>query len=246
MSRVSPSMAVALLALFVALGGTGYAAAKLNGRDIVNGSITGKKLRRNTLGGRQIKESSLGKVPSAADSDFLDGRPASAYQLAGNAQAYLPLLGTAVNSQMLQGNPAAAFLRVGATAADSALLGGRPASDFASAEELQGAGPVTIPMPAGAGASDARTLFTHGTLCVVGQCDNSGGQPLARVSVQGAGVLVVDANGSANPVASATGTAVDRHAFTALSTGPAAGLQGAATAVATGQACVLAVYAFSS
>ena len=34
MKRVSPSMAVALLALFVALGGTGYAAAKINGRNI--------------------------------------------------------------------------------------------------------------------------------------------------------------------------------------------------------------------
>jgi hypothetical protein len=71
----SPSTAVALLALFVALGGTGYAAVKINGKSIRSGTITGSKfknktlsgnkLRSNTLTGRQIKESTLGSVPKA-------------------------------------------------------------------------------------------------------------------------------------------------------------------------------------
>lgn len=61
--------AVALLALFVALGGTGYAAVTINGNAIKNGTIAGKKLKKNTLGGRQVKESKLGKVPSAARAD---------------------------------------------------------------------------------------------------------------------------------------------------------------------------------
>jgi hypothetical protein len=82
----SPSTAVALLALFVALGGTSYAAVKINGKSIKGGTITGNKLkgktltggklknksltggkfRGDTLTGRQIKESTLGTVPSAA------------------------------------------------------------------------------------------------------------------------------------------------------------------------------------
>jgi hypothetical protein len=58
--------AVALLALFVALGGTGYAATSINGKVIKNGTIAGKKLKKNTLGGTQVKESKLATVPRSA------------------------------------------------------------------------------------------------------------------------------------------------------------------------------------
>jgi hypothetical protein len=62
--------AIALLALFVALGGTTYAAAtSINGKLIKNGTITGKKLKADTLGGTQVKESTLGVVPSATRAD---------------------------------------------------------------------------------------------------------------------------------------------------------------------------------
>ncbi|HEY7629330.1 MAG TPA: hypothetical protein VH817_01445 [Thermoleophilaceae bacterium] len=72
----SPSTTVALLALFVALGGTSYAAVKINGKSIraktitgnklKNKTLTGGKLKGNTLTGKQIKESTLGSVPKAA------------------------------------------------------------------------------------------------------------------------------------------------------------------------------------
>jgi hypothetical protein len=60
---------IALLALFVALGGTGYAAVEINGANIKKGTITGTALKSNTLSGKQIKESKLGKVPSAKTAD---------------------------------------------------------------------------------------------------------------------------------------------------------------------------------
>jgi hypothetical protein len=63
--------AVALLALFVALGGTSYAVSKLNGKDIVDGSVTGSKLAKDTLTGKQIKEKKLGTVPLSADTEHL-------------------------------------------------------------------------------------------------------------------------------------------------------------------------------
>jgi hypothetical protein len=76
MQRPSPALAVACLALFVALGGVGYAAATINGKDIKNRTIAAKKLKNktitagkvknNTLTGTQINESTLGQVPSAA------------------------------------------------------------------------------------------------------------------------------------------------------------------------------------
>ena len=63
--RPSASMIVALVALFAALGGTGYAAATLSGRDIQKRSIPANRVISNSLGGGQINESKLGPVPTA-------------------------------------------------------------------------------------------------------------------------------------------------------------------------------------
>ena len=72
MSRIkvpSPAMAISLLALFVALGGTGYAAVKINGKNIKaktiagtklkNKTITGAKLKSNGVSGRQVHEQTV-------------------------------------------------------------------------------------------------------------------------------------------------------------------------------------------
>jgi hypothetical protein len=64
-NRPSPAMVVALIALFVALGGSGYAAVQLNGKVLKNGSVAGKKLKRNSVTGKQVKESTLKTVPLA-------------------------------------------------------------------------------------------------------------------------------------------------------------------------------------
>jgi hypothetical protein len=76
----SPAMVVALVALFMALGGSAYALV-ITGASIKNGSVTGKDIRNrslsgkdiasNRVGGKAIKESSLGNVPSASLADGL-------------------------------------------------------------------------------------------------------------------------------------------------------------------------------
>jgi len=68
-------MAVALLALFVALGGSSYAALRVSSKQIVNNSVRSKDLRNNDvrskdvrnngLTGADIDEAKLGTVPSA-------------------------------------------------------------------------------------------------------------------------------------------------------------------------------------
>jgi hypothetical protein len=83
--RPSPAMVVALLALFVALGGSSYAALRIASAQIVNNSVRSKDIRnndvlskdirnstirgadiaRNTLTGSDINESTLGRVPVA-------------------------------------------------------------------------------------------------------------------------------------------------------------------------------------
>src|SRR4051794_41412697 len=97
--RPSPAMAVALVALFVSLGGVSYGVAtgsidsreiknntvrtrdlrnnEVRGRDIRNSTIRGADVALNTLGGVDVNESKLGKVPSAerADTAAAAGRP---------------------------------------------------------------------------------------------------------------------------------------------------------------------------
>ena len=74
-TRCTYANIVATLALFVALGGSSYAALRVGSRDIVDNSVRGKDIRnrtithkdvgRNALGGTNIKESRLGTVPRA-------------------------------------------------------------------------------------------------------------------------------------------------------------------------------------
>jgi hypothetical protein len=81
--RPSPALAVAAIALFVALGGTAFAATQINGNQLKPKSVGGGKLKqftggllkkqsvgagkvkKDTLGGFQIDENRLGTVPSA-------------------------------------------------------------------------------------------------------------------------------------------------------------------------------------
>jgi hypothetical protein len=71
--RVSYANVVATLALFVALGGSSYAAFTVTGRDVINGSLTYRDLKRDTLGGGRIDESRLREVRHARNADRLNG-----------------------------------------------------------------------------------------------------------------------------------------------------------------------------
>jgi hypothetical protein len=99
--RPSAALVVAIVALFMALGGTSYAALKITGKNVENGTLTGadvknksleeKELKPDTLTGSRINESMLGTVPhaanadsattaaKAADADTLGGLPATEF-----------------------------------------------------------------------------------------------------------------------------------------------------------------------
>jgi hypothetical protein len=70
---------MATLAVFIALGGSSYAALNLTGRDITDGSLTHRELKRNTLGGTKIREARLGKVRRARNADRLNGLTAGRF-----------------------------------------------------------------------------------------------------------------------------------------------------------------------
>jgi hypothetical protein len=70
--RPSPSMVIACLALAVALSGAGYAAIVLPANSVgtlqlKRNAVKSSKVALNTLKGIDIKESTLGRVPSAAN-----------------------------------------------------------------------------------------------------------------------------------------------------------------------------------
>jgi len=95
-------MVVALLALFVALGGSGYAAVQFNVKSIKNGTLPGKKLKRNSVTGKQVKESTLATVPNARSASLLGGE---------SANDFLPSGGTAADSSKLAGLSSTSFVR---------------------------------------------------------------------------------------------------------------------------------------
>lgn len=77
--RLTYANIMATVAVFIALGGSAYAALRVTGRDVVDRSLTGRDLKRNTLGGSRIKESRLGAVPYARNSARLQGRTAERF-----------------------------------------------------------------------------------------------------------------------------------------------------------------------
>ena len=93
--RLTYSNVIATMALFMALGGVGYAAATVDSSSIVNNSVRGKDIhqrtirggdvRNNGLGGKQIKESKLGPVP---DAQALQGVGPEAFVAAGTLVRY--------------------------------------------------------------------------------------------------------------------------------------------------------------
>jgi hypothetical protein len=103
LKHLNPASLIAMVALFVALGGVSYAAATIGSAeiknnsirsiDVRNGGLTGKDLRKDSVGGAKIKESTLGQVPTAAKADSADtATSATTAQDAVNAQ-------NAVNAQ---------------------------------------------------------------------------------------------------------------------------------------------------
>jgi hypothetical protein len=144
-NHVNPASILAVVAIFLALGGVSYAATKIGTSDIQNGAVTAPKLKKNAVTtpklkadavtGAKVNEASLGEVPSAAN--------ATNANHAGSANS-------AINADQLGGTPAAAFGSgiVGAaiTAPPAAALAPSIASGapIGSGDEFQM--PVPVPM----------------------------------------------------------------------------------------------------
>jgi len=89
-ARPSPGTVIALVALFVALGGTAFSAIRIGSSEVVNNSLVSRDLKNrkgvkdadvvpNSLTGKAIREAKLGRVPRARQAGMLDGLDSSAF-----------------------------------------------------------------------------------------------------------------------------------------------------------------------
>jgi hypothetical protein len=124
-TRVSPASCLAMLALFVALGGVSYAAVgQIGTAEIKNGAVTKKKLRKGAVAtakigddavtGQKVAEATLGTVPNAANAVLLAGKQPGAFEskgFGGGGDASLVKLPTnTVKTVATQALPAGTYL----------------------------------------------------------------------------------------------------------------------------------------
>ena len=57
--RPQPALVISLVALFVALGGTSYAAITVTGANVKNGSLSGTDIKNGSLRSRDVRNGSL-------------------------------------------------------------------------------------------------------------------------------------------------------------------------------------------
>jgi hypothetical protein len=91
MPRPTYGGVIATVALFVALGGTSYAALTITGKNIKNGTVTGSDLKNESVTGRDIDNGSLSgsdvRAGSLTSSDLADGTLTAADFKAGELPA---------------------------------------------------------------------------------------------------------------------------------------------------------------
>jgi hypothetical protein len=124
-TAISPASVLALIALFVSLGSVSYAAGMIGTDDLLDGAVTKRKLKKNAVGtgkirrgavstgklrddavtGGKVNESTLGKVPSAANADrATQADSATTAESAVNAQSAESVGPNGVDSAALQTN----------------------------------------------------------------------------------------------------------------------------------------------
>jgi hypothetical protein len=90
--RLTYANVMSTVAVFVALGGSSYAALQIDSADIANNSVRGvdvrnrtlseRDVKRNALTSRSVRESRLGRVPHARNADRLGGMAAAEFLVA--------------------------------------------------------------------------------------------------------------------------------------------------------------------
>jgi hypothetical protein len=75
-ARLTFANVVSVMALFIAIGGSSYAAISVTGKNVKNSSLTGKDVKNNSLTGKDVKSLASGDVKnfSLLSKDFKPGQ----------------------------------------------------------------------------------------------------------------------------------------------------------------------------
>src|SRR4051794_8530272 len=93
--HLSYANVTATLALFVALGGSSYAAAKLTGRDIKDGTLTGSDVRNGSLRAADFRARDLPRGPQGPPGPKGDPGPRPTFrQIVGSERQIAKATGT--------------------------------------------------------------------------------------------------------------------------------------------------------
>jgi hypothetical protein len=181
--QLSYANVVATLALFIALGGSSYAALTVTGKSVRNGSLTGKDVKRNSLTGRQVREARLGAVPRARNARRVGGLTAQRLLLKC-PEGTLPTADVCIETQPRA--PAVYDVAVRACAdTDSTFTPGRrlpshgelrKAFDFDDMGPIAAGGELTGEVyPSSANPGDVAVLYMTDELGRVGLVENRAG-----------------------------------------------------------------------
>jgi hypothetical protein len=121
-AQLSPALVISLIALFVSLGGAGYAAVTVTGKDVKNSSLTGKDVKNSSLTGKDVKNSSL--TGSDVKNSSLTGKDVKDGSLAGADIKGDSLTGSQILESQLGKVPSATTADQAGTAGNAGTVGG--------------------------------------------------------------------------------------------------------------------------
>jgi hypothetical protein len=188
--RLTYSNVVATLALFIALGGTGYAAATITSGDIKNRTIKGGDVKKNALGGTEINERKLKEVPTARRAQTAAGADISknaetANQATNSLNA--DVANVARDANTLAGQGAASF-----EASSTVQFGKAPANPAGASQEQ-----TVLSWPElGVAVKSTNQGVCGGDLAVLAQNTRSSG-PAIQVLLDGPGDVSANPGGNA-------------------------------------------------
>jgi hypothetical protein len=211
--RPSPAMIVALLALFVSLGGSSYAALKVGSKNIKRSAVTSRAIKNNTVTSADVRNGTLTgrdvKNNSLRNADIVNSNLRAATAKQADA---------ATNADKLGGIASTGFTRPDCTSQTGSVKGfARIAGAAAFSGTFTTTG-VENPYNCSGGTVEARRLGV-GTYEVR---FNGGGQVLALVDILESGVPTITSVSAAlvaagtfrvQTVDTATGVAADNVAF---------------------------------
>lgn len=159
--RPSPAMVVAMVALFVSLGGTGYAATKIGTKQLKNRAVTSSKIRNGAVTTAKIRDAAVANPKLAGDS--VNGSKVANGSLGAGDVASGTFLGGQVTVQFEQAaadlaDGAETSLDVHCPAGRTALGGGARGDDTLSEETNVGSSRPVISTTNGGAPVDGGTF----------------------------------------------------------------------------------------